>query len=271
MSEASPPRPWGDYGLEEGTDHRVRIGPLHLRIRFSGDELWLAHAPGEGGGERVEAPEEATEPDGDLLDWDRWAVPGGVRSVRLRPVFPDRPLVARPEHAFHLVRGAEVRIFVRVPLEVRVELVEPTAVTLAEIPTVLLSDTWFGDVMDGELMYFLPTTARREIGPEHFEPHLVACPLQLTNVSTADLDVERIALRVGHLSLFGREEGFWADETTVRYRSAEEGSDLQVSGKPPAEAPDADLITSPRTPTARGFRARTFVRFIGLPGFGTTS
>lgn len=265
MPEAGPPRPWGEYELEEGCDHRVRIGPLHLRVRFTGGEVWLAQTRERGD------DDEAGETKGDALEWDRWSVPRGVRSLRLSPAFPDRALVARPEHAFHLVRGAEVRVFVRVPLAVRVELVDPRAVTLIEIPTVLLSDTWFGDVMDGELMYFLPTTARREIRPDHFESHLAACPLQLTNVSTVDLDVERIALRVDHLSLFVREEELWADESTVRYRSAEEGSDIRMSGAPPAEAPDAELVTSPRVPIARGFRARTFVRLIGLPGFGTAS
>lgn len=266
MPEGGPFRPWGDHDLVPGDDHVIRIGPLHLGIRFTGDELWLAHAEDEGtedGAPTGEMPVDASD-----LDWNRWAVPDGTSTLRLSPAFPDRPIVARPEHAFHLVRGAKVRIYVRVPLWVRVELAEPEAVTLAEVPARTLSDTWFGDPMAGELMYYLPTTARREVRREHFQPHLVVCPLQMSNTSTGDLDVEKISLRVAHLSVFGREGELWADETRVRYRSAEEGSDIEISGSPPAEARDARLVTGPREPTVRGFRARTFARIRGLSGLG---
>lgn len=262
MADVRPPRPWGEHDLEEGGEQRIEIGPLRLRIRRRDGEIWLAHA-------REESPAGSPlEPGEDDAEWTRWAVPEGIRSVRLWPAFPDRALVARPEHSFHLVRGAEVRVYIRVPLSVRIELPGSAPAKLTEVPTVTLSDTWFGDLTDGELTYFLPTTARREIGPEHFAPHLAACPLRLSNSAVDDLEVEKIALRVAHLSLFGHQEELWADETSVRYRSAEEGSDVRVSGKPPREAPDSQLLTPPRIPTERGFRARTFARLLTLPGFG---
>lgn len=263
MTERPLPQPWGEYELDEEREREIEIGPLTLRVRFTGNEVWLSHES-----EDEEQGTETRPGDGNEFEWSRWAVPEGARALRLTPVFPDRPIVARPEHAFHLVRGAKVGIYVRVPLRVRVELPEPDAVTLVEIPTHTLSDTWFGDFMDGELMYYLPTTARRRVRPEHFEAHLAVCPVRLSNASTDDLSVEKIAFRVAHLSLFARERELWADETIVRYRSAEEGSDIQMSGRPPPEAPDAELVSPPREPTVRGFRARTFARLMGLPGFG---
>lgn len=267
MDDARPPRPWGDVDLEEDGERRTEIGPLRLRIRHSKGEIWLAHTRdhADGPGDRGAVPG-ADEP-----EWVRWAVPDGTHRVRLWPVFPDRPLVARPEKSFHLVRGAQVRVYVRVPLSVRVELPDPPEVTLQEIPTVTLSDTWFGDFTEGELTYYLPTTARREIRPEHFAPHLAACPLQLSNSSTDNLEVEKIALRVAHLSIFGRDGELWADETSVRYRGAEEGSEIRISGRPPREASGAALVTPPRVPRERGFRARTFARLLTLPGFGDAS
>nr|NIP60435.1 hypothetical protein [Gemmatimonadota bacterium]NIR80852.1 hypothetical protein [Gemmatimonadota bacterium]NIT89671.1 hypothetical protein [Gemmatimonadota bacterium]NIU33451.1 hypothetical protein [Gemmatimonadota bacterium]NIU37737.1 hypothetical protein [Gemmatimonadota bacterium] len=161
-----------------------------------------------------------------------------------------------------------VRIYVRVPLWVRVELHGGATMRLTEIPSVILSDTWFGDFMEGELCYFQPTTARREVRPEHFDDHLAVCPILLSNRSQDPLAVEKLALRVAHLSIFRRGRELWADETRVRYRGDEAGSEIRSAHSPPSEAPDATLLTPPRTPADRGFRARTFSRLKGLSGLG---
>lgn len=272
MSEPSRPKetgpaaetdPWRIHDLPEGGEARLRAGPLHLRLVRSSGEYWLAHA-------RIDETEEPEESplSGDDVDWHRWAVPGDATGVRLVPVFPDRPLVVEPEDAFHLVRGARVRVYVRVPLWVRLELTGGEGARLTEVPTVVLSDTWFGDFMEGELCYFLPTTARRELRPEHFQEHLAVCPLQLANSSDEELTVEKLALRVPHLTLFRRGTELWADETRVRYQGEETGSDIRMAHAAPKEAPDATLLSPPRTPTDLGFRARTFSRLKSLSGLG---
>lgn len=271
-SEATP---WSVHDLEEGVDRRFEIGPLGLRVRWIAGELWLAHARTEDEGTRDDGTiQRRTGPDTPeaLLDepeeWARWSAGGDGVKLRLTPVFPDRPLVVGPEHSFHLLRGARVGIYIRVPLWVRVELLGRQETVVTEIPTLVLSDTWFGDVTEGELCYYLPTTARREVTPELFEPHLAICPLQLSNPSEDDLAVEKIALRVAHLSIFGRGDELWSDRTRVQYRGEAIGSDLRITGRPPEEAPGAELITPPRTPMGRGLRARTFAQLRHMPGLG---
>jgi len=273
VSEAAPEReregpvagdPWGVHELPEGADRALRVGPLHLRLVRSSGEIWLAHARELPNREPDDAPALSDAE----AEWARWAVPGESTGVRLVPAFPDRPLVVTPEDSFHLVQGARARVYVRVPLWVRVELHGRAATRLTEIPSVILSDTWFGDFMEGELCYFQPTTARREVRPEHFDDHLAVCPILLSNRSEDPLAVEKLALRVAHLSVFRRGPELWADETRVRYRGDEAGSEVRTAHSPPSEAPDATLLTPPRTPADRGFRARTFSRLKGLSGLG---
>ena len=251
-------RPWGEYTIEGSGTLAVRVGPLSLWFRVRGNEIWIAHtATGEG------APEPKDEE-----AWTRWAAVENPRTVRLLPVFPDRPVVVEPELKFKLLTQAQARIFVRVPLWVRVEVGNP-GVTLIELPTLEMSDTWFGGFMDGELCYWLPTTARREVTPELFQDHLALCPIQLVNQSIAILNVEKIALRVVHLSLFSSDGGFWADETRVRYQGDEEGSQIDMSGRAPAEAVSASLTTRPRVTRLKTFGTRTFARLRALSGFGS--
>lgn len=255
--------PWGPHTIAGDETLPIKVGPLRLWFRFRNGEVWIAGAPKEAGvREVVESP-------GDE-HWGRWAAGENARTVRLVPVFPDRPIVVEPELNFRLLRQAEARVYVRVALWVRVE-VGDTGVTLLEIPTIRMSDTWFGGFIDGELCYWLPTTARRQIGPEHFEPHLAVCPLQLANHSAGELNVEKITLRVPHLSIFARDGGgFWADVARVRYEGDELGSSIDMTGEPPSDALAATLVTRPRIPIQRNFRTRTFARLKAISGLGTT-
>lgn len=258
--------PWGEYTIPPTEPLTVGLGPLLLWARTWADEIWLAHSPGDW-----TRPEDVSgpEPPPEDASWVRWPVPDGTDRLLLSPVLPPRSIVVEPELAFRLLPGTRARIFVRVPLWARVELAEGEgAVPLTEVPTLVLSDTWWGGFTEGELCYWLPTTARRHQTRELFAPHLAMCPLQLSNRSDEELQVEKIALRVAHLSLFSDEGRLWADETRVRYRGEEEGSDIDTSGKAPAEASGAIRVRAPRSPVPRGFRARTFARLRALSGLG---
>lgn len=260
--------PWGRHALESGETLDVEVGPLALWIRSRADEIWVAHDPGDwtrtGRGSDRRPPSRP-----DVGDWVRWPVPGEPGEVALSPVFPPRPVVVEPAHSFRLLPRAEARVFVRIPLWARLALPSADGRTLAEVPSVVLSDTWWGTPFEGELCYWLATTARREVPPDVFGPHLAMCPLRLSNRSDDELPVEKIALRVAHLSLFGEDGHLWADETRVRYRGVDEGSEVEITGSRPGEAGDAVKAAEPRvTPPRRGFRARTFSRLKSFPGLG---
>ncbi|MEX1256529.1 MAG: DUF432 domain-containing protein [Gemmatimonadota bacterium] len=269
-SLAELPAPWGSYDLSSGEPRAVRIGPRDLWLHRRNGEIWLALGPPPSGFEirtsRDEAPP-SVPPEGS--GWSRWATPSGEAKVSLRPVFPDRALVLQPERPFRLLPRAKARVYVRVPLWVRVELpltdTPNRTALLDEIPLSPLSDTWWGALSHGELAYWLPTTARREMRPELWSPHLAACPLLVTNQASDDLQVEKLAFRVAHLSLFTAEGRFWADESAVTYLGEGEGAQVEMAGLPPAEAPNGRLVMGPRIPAHRGMRARTFGRLAAFP------
>jgi hypothetical protein len=276
-SDLSPP--WGLLDLPEGEIQAIRLGPRDFWIVARDGEIWVAlgpvGAPAESGATTAEGKPQAPEPP-QGTEWARWATPGGESQIVLRPALPERTLVIQPELPFRLLPRAEARVFVRVPLSVRVELPPPAGEggsgagpLLTQFATFVLSDTWWGDVMDGELAYWVPTTARRVLRPELHQPHLAVCPLNLINRSGTELGVEKLALRVAHLSLFDWEgAGLWGDETRVTYQGSSEGSQVEMSGQAPPESLGGRLVVPPREPLQRGIRARTFdrLRSFSSPG-----
>lgn len=244
--------PWGSHDVPADDELTFEVGPLQLRLRRAQGEL-RALVEREG------------EPEGDGR-WIRWAA-DDVTRVSVAPLFPERPLVVEPEDPFWLLRGSEARIYVRVPIWVGLTGHGHVDHTLLRLPSVVASDTWWGTLSEGELCYWLSTRARRELAPGEVTPHMAVCPLQLVNHSEDDLHVEKIALRVAYLGLYGHGGGLWSDETRVVYTGDLDGSRLDMAGHAPPEAEGASLISSPARRMERGFRARTFRRLRSIAGF----
>ncbi len=239
------PFDWGDHAVPESGEHVLGLGPLRLWFTRQSGEIRIAY----------DYPDDTDEP-----VWARWAPAAWSGQIRLTPMLPDRLVVVKPESPFRLLPAARARIYVRVPLQVEIQALGGTPESLLRIPTQVLSDTWWGTPEEGELGYWLDTRARREMPDEDFEEHLCVCPIQLENNARDALHIDRIALRVAHLSVFRHETHLWSDETRVRYLGEAGGSRLDMSSRPPAEAPSATRITPPERPMARGLTARTFAR-----------
>lgn len=254
-----PPHPWGTLDLPHAGWAAVRVGLRDLWLERRKDEVRLSHAAVED----VAAPQEPAPPED--ASWTRWALPSGSEGqVRLSPAFPDRLLVLQPEIGLFLAKGARARIYARVPLFVRVEVNERDPVLLEELFCATLSDTWWGTFMEGEMAYWLPTSAEPAWSPETVEPHVALCPMQLVNRGDSKLNVEKVALRAANLTLFEKDGAFWSDETEVLHYGDPDTAELRVSGRPPEEAKGAHKAASPREPVKGGLRGRTFSRLLNL-------
>ncbi|MBI4574908.1 MAG: hypothetical protein HY722_01450 [Planctomycetes bacterium] len=255
---------WGEHEVPEGPGAVWEAGPLRLRLRRSAGELHVVPDRARVGREPrgpFDWPPEAGAP-----VWSRWAVGGVPPRVAVLPVLPDRPLVVQPEHPFHLPPGERARVYVRVPVWARLCLAASTRPILLEVPTVVLSNTSFGGYTECVLCYWCPTTARRTVEPELWAPHLVVCPLDLTNLSPVVLPVARLCLPVRHLGIYRQADRLWADPLDVRLPGATDPAEIRPSGTPPREAEGATLLSPPRETTQKGLTGWTFSALQALPG-----
>lgn len=259
---------WSDIELKPGQTHTHQVGPVTIYLKKIANEIWVAHkhlpAQQEGdkhdfrGSEDETAMNNSKEDPG--LDWVRWALKEDIYKFSFLPCFPDRPIVIKPDYPFKISKGAEARIYSRVPVFVRVVPSDYPDFVITEIPTVILSNTWFGAFTEGQLCYWLPTTARRSIDPEMFEQHMAVCTMQIKNNSQEELKFENICLKVERLSLYAKDEYLWADQSDITFQGEEKNCDIEMKGRLPVEAEGGKLITGPRTPIKKGFAELTFQR-----------
>lgn len=250
-----------------------RIGPLTLWCHHTADEVRIGYVQATESDMPVE-PEPGNKhhgsgpPETEPSEWHRFALPDSGSALRLLPVMPDRPVVVNPEYPFQLLPEAEARVYTRIPVFVRIVPVNKPDMIITEIPTVTLSNTWFGEFTEGQLCYGLTTTARREITEELYRPHMAVCPIRIVNRSEEKLKFERFRLTVERLTVYGTDTSLWADETVISHQGGAGYSDIEMKGSLPREAQGGSVITEPRSPVRKSVAERTFKMLKELPGVG---
>ena len=247
---------WGSISLptDEFIDHK--IGPLHVMMKRTSNEIWIAFDRSQ-----LEFPDPETQ------SWTRWALNRKDAVVELWPIIPDLQVIVRPEYPFLLAPGASVKVFTRIPVWVAVYAHDPRKHKLTETPTIQLSKTWFGDFTDGVMCYWIATTARREVSKDVMNDYTTVASLHIRNESESDLKIEKLSIRVDRLSLYESEGYLWTDEMDIRYHGEDQHGEITMSGKAPKELKHPKLITSPRDPVKKSFAERTFRIIKEIPGF----
>lgn len=195
------------------------------------------------------------------LTWRRFMLPAAMCRINVQPVLPDRPLVVRPADAISLVPGHKTILFVSLPLWFRLDVhgdgLETAA--LMEVPSVVLSKSWFGLPDNGEPCYALKTRARHSLAELSGDLNRAVCFLELIN-STPDLLVfERFCLRAPNLTLFTVADGpLWCGDVQARFQGVDAPVLVRHEAGAPRHAPDATVVTPARVPAPVNLRDRAF-------------
>ena len=223
---------WEEFTVEEGSYYLRRTGPLKLWIKKELDEWIVGWKYESEETNRISEQVLDSIKDNDIT-WHRKVVRQKLDAIKLSPVMPDRAVVVKPESELKITREAEATFFVRIPLWVRVCFGKNFSETLYEIPSVVLSNTWFGEPYSGELCYSLTTSARRSL--EQMKPgaHLVICPIHIQNSSSEDLTFNRLCVHVDHLSIYQNNNEMWANKAYVHFRGTDKESNIKFEDTAP--------------------------------------
>lgn len=244
---------WGELNLPQGEITQLQYDTCNIWLKQNNQEIWVAHDYIQDSEDKTSS---AISSDSEL--WSRWALNNEEPTFAMQPRMPNMPVVVRPESDFYLLPGAEARIYVLVPVWVRLKLLGKQETKITKIPSVILSKTWFGSHLEGELCYWVSSSAVREQSNLEYQSHLCICPVQIKNVSSDKLLVSKFCLRVEFLTLYLKETHLWSNETTVYYKGPDIISEIAIKNNAPREAADATEITPSLESTERSLTVRTF-------------
>lgn len=248
---------WSPLHLSDNEIMQRQVDRCSIWLKKHDDEIWFTHQYSEEEGHKF-MPDDPP-PD---ADWSRWVLRKPADHLLFEPVMPDRPLVIMPEFPMHISKDAQLQVFTRIPLWVRVQTDDPNPEVILELPIVPVSKTWFGTMVDGELCYYSTTKARRTLNKDVARPWLVNCPIIIENESESSLDFQRFCYRVEHLTIYETNAEFWADETKISYQGEDQVSNISMRGKVHANLNQPKLRTRPRESLSGNLAKRTFRRII---------
>jgi len=246
---------WSELAPEEGQGASWRIGPLTLRVIRLKAEWRVAWRVQD---EEAEPTMEVDVPVEELDDrWTirRYGFSTTTPSCRLAPALSDRTIVSRPAIPFVVPPGQSINLLVSTPLWLRVE-VEGAAIQ--ELPTLRLSDTWFGaSTREGQLCYAARTHLRTVHDPVELPGWRALTPVRVSNRAADPLVVERLALPVPRLSIYRDGDSFWTSAVTLE-RPPEGEEEARVIVEPGAPTPGAARLGEPRSVSDENPVARVF-------------
>ena len=259
---------WTKQPINEGKTYKSQLGPLCLWLKKTDDELYIAaDRDSETLATTSHGFTETTDPEPETFDWGRWVVGKDERSVQLSPTMPDRGVVVRPESSVKIPPGKEAVFFVSIPIWVKVCVGGSKPYNLWEVPTVVRSNTWFGDTLSGELCYSLVSRARRQAEDVDHPMHKAVCPVKIRNESGHMLNVDRFCVHVEHLSVFGGVRLLWTNEVTIRFQGEDQISRIDYARQKPDLDSQVKLLTPPRVPLKETLLKRSLGSFVRLTDF----
>lgn len=199
------------------------------------------------------------------INWKRWSFHQEDENVSLRPVLPDRPLVVRPQNPLTLAPRSEVLFFVSIPMWIQVTLGKECLV-IDTIPTVILSNTWFGLPTEGELCYALKSGASRTLGQSNPSPARMICPLLLRNQATDPFSVNKLSLPTNFFGVYKGETRFWTNEIVLTYQGHNRFGSVQPINQEPHYEKITHTLSAPRILHKESLVRRTFGGL--MSGFG---
>ena len=246
---------WGQVPLEPNQVLKASFGPLWVWIRRDHTDWFYAfERPGEestlfGLDPAKEAPED--------LDWNRLGCEKASRHIVLEPALPNRAVVVRPDMPLTILPGERIQFFVRVPLWIRLVATNKAQSMWCDLPTRVLSKTWFGSTELGEQAYALRTSAVRSLDDLARFADRVVCPVRLRNQSADVLLLNRLCLRVQHLGLYEGATSLWTNEAGVTYRGGDEWSRVVYGRAEPPFDQAKQKLAGARMPSRGAFTLKS--------------
>jgi len=258
---------WEPVSLKEDVLYRGDFSTLSIWLKRSGEDWYLASRTSD----KETAPSPLRETKGSRipkdLSFNRWVVGGEQSTVQLIPAMPDRPIVVRPSVPLRVPVDRDALFFTRIPVWIRVVAGSPQGITLCELPSLTLSNTWFGEPTAGELCYALRTRAVRTLEEIETRAYAAICPITIRNLAPKELNFERLCLRVEHLSVYQGPDRLWTNDLEVRFQGEEQSSQITIGREAPGYAEGLVKVCEARQPAEKTLLRQSFSALRSLTGF----
>lgn len=257
---------WGSFDIEAGQSRFWKVGNVIICVNRFTNEWHVASCQTE----TLESQSHDTE-----LSDDNLSVPtdelkfktyvfNTQAEITLTPILADRPLASRLENTLHIPGGEEILLYVSAPVWVSLKTGQSN-ITLDEIPTFILSDTWVGrNTMEGELCYAGQTFCSPRLNELPYGPDRIIIPMLIRNNASSILLLDTLSAPLPYLSVYRDPQNYLWTEQLILHRESDATPEIIVDKGPPWIEHDIELLSPARKELKAGSHLKQFLNlFVG--------
>ncbi|MDQ2076996.1 DUF432 domain-containing protein [Marinimicrobium sp. ABcell2] len=246
---------WESVSLNIGQSWHYAVGPLSLYLQRMESQWLLAWEQADEAETQSRLISEETDGIPEALTPTRYIFGQSPASFCLTPLLLDRAIVVKTAHPVKVPPGENVTFYIGSPVAINIHL-EQSPAALMEIPTLRLSDTWFGPTTQvGELCYAAKTQARNSRSEVPLRPHRAVTPVTISNQSEELLAIDKLSIPVPHLAVYGQSNGtLWTSPVSLKHTHGDQLAILEVGASPAG----AEILSPAREPLQKGGLVRAF-------------
>jgi len=254
---------WQPQTPPSGHWQYCQMGLLSLYFQRREQDWYLAWELAQGGESSGEEPAQQwliqsldDLPEG--LVPSRYTFAKAPTELHLKPRLLDRPVVFKTYQPVQVPPGEKVTFYISSPICISLELGKPP-MTLLELPSQRLSDTWFGpSTQEGELCYAAKTRARNSLDDLPLRPHRAVTPVTIHNRAEEFLAIDKLSIPVPLLGIYADADGgLWTQSVKLEHTQGESLAALTI-GKAPQGLKN---LAPAREQGQTGKLVRAFTRF----------
>jgi len=219
------------YSLEPNQSETIEFGEQYILLKHI-DKGWYINV--------TDNPDSSIAEDGEFYQT------GSSNSLVFSPALQDKPLVFK-SNKMSILPEQSLTFFVKIPLVLQVYYSRKKDENLIrEIQSKELSNTWFGEVDKGELAYSIGSEFSLSTEAAGLSAYEAICPVRVYNNSKTMLEIQRLILRVNHLSLYKNRDNLITDLIKIEYKSKESVSSAEYTYSKSIHGEKETVVTKPR-------------------------
>jgi hypothetical protein len=227
-------RLWDPYEFIKNRCYHWRIGSLEIWIQRTAGEWLIASSQlaEKNAKEKTILAKLHKKPE--TVEWSRFVVASELNTLLFLPALLDRPVVVSSETSVKILPESKALFFVSIPIVLQIYTGIDKKILLTEIPTVVLSNTWFGDPIAGDLCY------------------------SLKNNSSSVMDFQKLCLHVEHLRIYRGEKQLWTNIINIINWTEDQLSQVDFSSEIPDFEKGCELLCKERIPVDKSLLKKSF-------------
>ncbi|WP_347841275.1 DUF432 domain-containing protein [uncultured Draconibacterium sp.] len=230
---------YGKKQLEPGKQSFIDCNNFILGVKRN-TEGWYLKSFEQGTDESVPNPEEIEE--------GMYYHTGKSNTLILAPALPVKPMVFKGKR-ITISPHQRLTFFVKIPLLMQVYYAKKQDENLlAEFPFHKISDTWFGEPVNGEAAYALDAEHFLDINAIERDENSAICPINIFNNNDAPLELERLILRVDQMNLLRFKEQIVTSLVKLEYKGKDHLSAVNYGFSKALHGENHEILAKARNP-----------------------